>query len=70
MKEHDYNEGIIQLFRDKKKEIDIAYDVFETEGFEGLLRIILLQAKEMVYQCESLKAVHDADMAIQKEEQP
>jgi len=67
MTDHDYNESIVQLFRDKKKEIDMAYDIFQTEGFEGLLRIMLLQAKEMVYQCESLKSVHDADKKIYKE---
>jgi len=67
MKKHDYNESIVQLYRDKKKEIDIAADVFETEGFEGLLGIMLLQAKEMVYQCETLKSIYYADKEIQKE---
>jgi len=35
MTKHDYNEKIIQLYVDKKKEIDIAGDIFETDGFDG-----------------------------------
>ncbi len=60
MNGHEINESIVQLHRNKKQEIELAYEVFEKRGFDGLLDLMMAQAKEMVYMCESLKKAKES----------
>jgi len=62
MTEREYNHKVFDLYSYKcNKEKEIACSTYESQGCAGLLRMMLMQAKEMVYQCESLQAEYDAN---------